>query len=119
MSPSPERIIIAMNAATIASDTMPTRSDLSRFHASAHRPGETSCGTSRTRGARSAWPGVLIGPPRSLELHPRIDRLVHQVGEQIGRHRRKRGVDGDRLDDREIGALDGEDHLAADARNRE
>ena len=64
MSPVADAIISRMNAATIASDTMPTLSDLRRFHASAHRPGDTVCGTSRTirAGAFSAVPFAIDAP---------------------------------------------------------
>ena len=41
--PAPDAIIIATNAATITSETMPTRSDFRRFQASAQSPGETAC----------------------------------------------------------------------------
>ncbi len=54
INPVADRIIMTMNAATMTSDTIPTRSDLSRRQASTHRPGDTVCGISRwNSGARS------------------------------------------------------------------
>jgi len=47
INPVPEAIIITTKTMTMASDTMPTLSDLRRFQASAHNPGETVCGISR------------------------------------------------------------------------
>ncbi len=47
-------IISAMNATTIASDTIATPSVLRRRQASVHRPGDTVCGISR-RGATGGF----------------------------------------------------------------
>src|SRR4030095_7553663 len=62
--PVANAIIIKINSPTITSETIPTRSDLSRFHASAQSPGETVCGISRTirTGAFGAAP-LVIGAP--------------------------------------------------------
>ena len=51
-----------MNAATIASETIPTWSDFRRFHASAHRPGETVCGISRTIGVTDFNAVAIVVP---------------------------------------------------------
>jgi hypothetical protein len=61
MSPVADAIIIRMNSNTITSDAMPTRSDLRRFQASAHNPGETVCGIARAirAGAFGAVPLVI------------------------------------------------------------
>src|SRR4051812_9654720 len=101
MRPVPERIICTMNAATIASETMPMRSARSRFHASAHNPGETLCG--------DVSKGIALS---LLQLHARIDGLVHQVREQVHDHGRNGDINRDRLDHREVTALDRENHLA-------
>ena len=64
MSPVPDAIIITMNTTTITSDTIPTWSDFRRFHASAHRPGETVCGISRGRRAElGSVASFAIGVP--------------------------------------------------------
>ena len=44
-----------------------------------------------------------------FELDPRVDRFVEQVREQVGRHRGESHVDRERLDHREVRALDGEE----------
>ncbi len=64
MRPVADAIISRMNKATITSDTMPTLSDLRRFQASAQRPGDTVCGTSRTirAGAFGAVPFATEAP---------------------------------------------------------
>src|SRR3982750_5040452 len=125
MSPVADGILHRMNSNTITSEAMPTRSDLRRFHASAHSPGETAWGIARAirAGAFGAEPLVIDAlviesppavasrpPPkggerphwpilaarrRSFELHPWVGRLVHEVGEQIGSHGRERDVDGE------------------------
>ncbi len=59
MKPVPDSTIITRNATTIASETMPTWSDWSRFQASAHSPGETVWGTSRATGARGFSAGLV------------------------------------------------------------
>ena len=71
------------------------------------------------RPTRSEGHSPRCSRPPSFELHARVDCLVDQVREQVDDHRRERDIDGDRLDHREIAALDGEDHFAADARDRE
>src|SRR5271165_4034411 len=98
MSPVADSSTMTRNATTMASDTIATRSARRRFHASVQSPGETACGTSK--GIASLL----------LELHPRIDRLVHQVGQQIEDHRRHRDVHGNRLDNGKITTLHGENH---------
>src|SRR3569833_2224783 len=100
-----------MNSTTIASDTMPTRSERRRRQASVHRPGETVCGMSRGvcgAAVRNVARSVAKAFSRYLELHARIDCLVGQVREQVGGDGGERDVHGDRLDAREVGALDGQ-----------
>src|SRR5256885_846815 len=57
--------------------------------------------------------------PGSFELHPRIDHPVQQIGDQVDDHRGDRDINGHRLDHRKVASLNGQDHLAADAGNRE
>src|SRR5436190_14134093 len=101
MRPVTDNTIITMNAATMASDTIATLSALNRFQASAHKPGETVCGISR-----GVVPTVCdfntvllaICEPPSLQLHARVDRLVHEIGAEIRGHRCKRDINRERLD---------------------
>ena len=88
-----------------------------------HRAGVSRLAT-RDRGAgrRAGRRGIIaavVMVPSLFQFYTRVDCLVEQIRRQIGEHRGQRHVNRDRLDDREVRALNRQNHLAADARHRE
>src|SRR5688572_23080157 len=131
-TPVAERTISSRNAATISSDTMPTRSLRKRRHAVRHTPSECAtcagaigstavmsppwpCGPS-PRGGASAFGAA---GRRSFQNHPGIDQLVEKIGGQVDQHRQHRQIHRGRLDDRIVAAIDRQIDLAPEARDRE
>ena len=98
----------ARNDATTTSETMPTRSARRRRQAASRGPRSDAARPSARGGSARAGGtsrGTSSAAAAHLSYHPRIDELVHHVGQQVDDHREHRDVHRHRLDHREVAAV--------------